>query len=500
MTNKWMCRGSLFVGLFVLGGTPSCKSGDGDSEPAGDGDGDSVAGTPPELPRPVSGTRLKQTWWQAGDSAIPQEIYDAELDAACQFIPAEDETLRCLPAGGSVVFADDDCTEALTLTYPDSGCGTNSAPTFAGTYTRPQNCDETQKYLIWQVEDPIDTPANTYILEAEGCVETAVDEAATYYEATAVALDTFVRGQHVLDERTDEVGVRFIHAEDGAWFPDALVKLETGEDCTVLDQGEGEDKTYHCVTGFGLSTPEGLGDFADDTCSERAAISFQRCATLEVLSSSEGDPLCPVKVLREAGEEFNTYYTQEADSCVEGDPEFRPEWTHYRMGDPATGLIDLQISPPVEGSRLQDRYFTLDGVPLQRLPNSYDTELGTECLALPLTSGEVVCSPQRILNTSGSSAEVFADDACTQALVPGSSPRCEETDFNYITIQSDDFCEPGASELYAAGDAFSSDTVYVKNGDACGPSATDPNTIWYGKNELLDPEETFALLTKVVDD
>ncbi len=494
----------LGIGLFCFVGCKDDKGSQADDTDGmgdGDGDGDTNPSTekPPELPRIVSGSRLKQVWWQAGDAALPQGIRDTDLDVGCIFDLAEDDVLRCLPHGGPVVFTDDQCTQAVILYYPSTECEDSRPPVYGGLYTRPSSCEEKQKRLLWVAGDAVEAPTTLYQLEAGGCVEREVD-AATLLAATPADVETFVRGERVVDERTEEVGVAFIHSEDGAWFPQELLALGTGRACVVVSQTHDDETSHHCVSGLALSGLSGVSGFADDACLEPAAVHFNACSAPEVVSSLEGSAGCPVRVLRELGEEISTSYVGSAGSCEELDPTDRPSDTYFRVGDLATGLIDLQLGELKSGTRLQDRYWYLDGVPLFRLHSAYDTELERECSVYFFEGGKLACLPSPILNIGHGSSTVYKDPECTQVIVPGSSAPCNEGDYAYILMQGDDVCTGANAELYAAGASHSSDTVYNLTGETCSPSATSPDTIWYERLEELVLEDTFVTFTEVMDD
>jgi hypothetical protein len=199
------------------------------------------------------------------------------------------------------------------------------------------------------------------------------------------------------------------------------------------------------------------------------------------------------------GENVTEVFSNSSDACEAGDPSGFPSDGFFRVGPVATDLHDVEIAEIEPGSRLQDRYWSVDGVQLELLLTAYDTEGGADCMFVPISEGKMACVPGLTLNISGGSSEVFADDGCTQALVPGSTLRCEPKDFGYIIMQSTDYCTAGVADIYVAGDPFSSDTVYVKNGDSCGPSSTNPDTVWYERKEKLVVEEAFGIFTETVD-
>ena len=459
--------------------------------------------TPPRELGIVSGSRLKQVWFRGGGAALPRHTVDTELDAECSFETAADGTLRCLPTTGTaVVFSDSDCGNALLLSYPNAECEA-VAPRFGKLRGPGEDCagDRTR---VFEAEGAADAPEALYEMLDGECVSRSLNDGAEYTSAAEADPDAFVSGERVVDDRSEQVGVQWIHSADDGWFPEGMVNLARGEACQALEQTEGDAPGYYCVSNPAFAYEEGNYGYTDSSCESLAANVNDSCvATEAVLSTARDDDGCFTHSVHEPGEELTTIYESTEDGCTEATVNLGPNTQRIAMGPPAKKLVELTPENGPTSGRLAIQVYASGAALVSVRANVlWDTEHEAPCSPMPLEDGVTVCVPGPFVTIGASSSDnTYRDSECTQRIVPGYDLKCTgEAEFRFITYQSDDFCAPATrTDIYEAGASFTTDTVYVGSGADCFASATNPNTIWVERGAEVILEEAFVVLSEERD-
>lgn len=143
---------------------------------------------------PIDGTRLR-AYYMTGDDGSKYSIYGRWWDSLrmedCNFLPASDGKLRCLPSASvaTLYFVDASCAQPIAAVAP--GCAEKYVPRYT-----VAACYVTQPQEIHPLGAPAAQPAKLYALPIGGsCIQTGVLAGYQYFDVgPEIPPSSFVAG------------------------------------------------------------------------------------------------------------------------------------------------------------------------------------------------------------------------------------------------------------------------------------------------------------------
>jgi hypothetical protein len=488
------------------GGGPGAEDGAVPSQPPGSGDAtaDADAGPlyPTTDPKSWSGARLKREVWSGENTSLIQAFVDtARSDMRCAFRVAEDGVLRCLPLPKvGVQYLDDQCSESQIVAYTIPGTpDVTEMVADRGTECENRWSVYTLGPVIATADGGADGLPKRWQRNGEGaCVGAgSLPEGYAIRGTTAkISATDFVGAKLITENAAGRIGRRIYMSDDGAGYPTGLWDRPLDTACTLrIDQ----DKKDRCMPGHFS------GAFYGDSL----------CTT--VIASKDECGVDPKFIHRQVGPSFPGPQWVEAHRVTGAIDGGTGRWqkvgingeTCVPLGSgPVTGFFTTAPMPKEDlvlvtgawsgANRIQRWMLTADGVDLMvrtdLLPpgNSdlppeqiFDKQLEVSC-RLTKRGGEVKCLPNSL---SGSMS--YADDQCTQPVVPYSDP------FN-PSAAPPKFAELGTngtdSAFYRLTTQRTIPKLYYK---APGCTEASPAPSGYKVYDLVGPEPMASFVTFV---
>jgi hypothetical protein len=371
---------------------------------------------------PQPGSRLYHVVRQHGDGTTEfLRIHDSEFAEACNFAPASDGALRCLPvvdgspfADGVIRYTDDACTNAIgRLDAPAS----EPAPAYMRELRAPEACaDATTALFYYELGDEIAIAPDTTIFVSNGktCAgELAV--AADYFALTPLSIDRFHEGTRSFTE-SGRIGVGQIEGQDGSLFCDsfgALIDRDlANHGCAI---GVGEDGSTRCL-------PIDVGPsqaFSDDVCTTLIDVALlDECNEDATYAVDSAGAVCSLRrrIRTIDGPLPAQPYQGNSKACLQLPPE------------PVAHGIGASVSPFSFAEMIRDRVsaggnrlerldlVTADGLRLAQR-DWFDLELGVPCAFAAAADGTQRCLPiDSPLELTATVIQRFSEGTCTDSI------------------------------------------------------------------------------------
>jgi hypothetical protein len=384
-----------------------------------------------------------------GDGAEPllQAIFDSERRQDCQFLPASDGQLRCLPVvpepfQNTGRFSDPECRFAIYA--PRATC--SGAARFASVYRSRTGCSDRAGYEVYQLAPT--RPGPSYHRGLRGCVP-ATAPAGGLTPTTPAPVADWVAGTEQLRPDTGRLRARQVQSDDGGRFTLALVDTTYGWDChTAIDQ---------TLAGRCVQPRTGTGLFADAGCTEPAFLSGDPCPRAPVIDGTEQ--------VRGVGSrvEGEVFAGESGGRCQPF--ELKLPGTYFRYGEVLGPLTfpAVRLTRTGTGRLLRDTV-EHEGQLLSRpYPAYFDQTLGGSCTPQRTDQG-LRCVSVAPLH-SGGVEPAFADAACTRPL-----HACHDCEGEAMGIFSSDSCGgPEHVTLHRVGPRHPGQVYHLVDGACTGP-------------------------------
>jgi hypothetical protein len=419
-------------------------------------------------------------------------FWDEELQTRCQFSPADNANLRCLPEAAFLLyFADENCTE-IWLNRLNS-CG--DEPKYFINSIQEDLCSEVVTE-VWSV-NPSEAPTSgaVYRRDPTGCTR-VVSDAPTggwYRPETKLELDSFVSATRGYGSAGGEPGVSILQGSDGSRVVENLA-LPSGEICVPRRASPSNESRCMPFSDVILELPTRIGNYAWFGDSE--------CKNLLAYAPSQGRTC--------AGAELPKYATVLDFDPAPAPPRpffglttvtgiLRPEapvWQRLTAGGPCVEtvasasifeLFTVGDSIPVEtfplmGATTIGDQVTVDvpvdseGHPLSGgiFYQTIDLTLGSggSCLTYSTKDGLVCIESDKQIRPPFGENDFFSDSACAEPLLTFGNPG------EVIYIQAGNNC-PEISEAWKVSEARELTEVFTMNGGQCTAVSQPEQTTFF---------------------
>ncbi len=457
-----------------------------DAAPEDSSDSTTPAPLPVE-PFAASGTRLRAVFAKVDGLSLFNGFWDEELQTRCQFSPADNANLRCLPEAAFLpYFADANCTE-IWLNRRDS-CG--NEPKYFTNAIQEDLCSEVVTE-VWSVT-PSEAPPPSgplYRRDPTGCYPVAPDESLPtqlwYRPETKLELDSFVSATRGYGSAGGEPGVSILQGSDGSRVVENLA-LPSGEICVPRRASPSNESRCIPFSDVTLELPTRIGSYAWFGDSE--------CKNLLAYAPSQGRTC--------AGAELPKYAT-----VVDFDPApapprpfvglttvtgiLRPEapvWQRLTEGGPCVQTV--------ASASIFELYTVGDPIPVESFPLMGATTIGdqvtvdvpVDSAGHPLSGGIFYQTMYLTLGSGGScltystedglvcvgtdtqfvppfgQGSTFSDDACKRPLLESAKPG------DVLYVQAENTCQE-LTQAWKVGQALEFNLVFTMNAGECAAMA-----------------------------
>jgi hypothetical protein len=370
------------------------------------------------------GSRLKSQFaiTAEGDRAW-QTLWDTKLNQACNFNPAADGKMRCIPSNwndSTEVFSDAACTQALYTRMQSGPCTSADYIMRVGIQG---SCDAPTGYSFYALGAPA-TPAIIYQMTGSDCVPAPALSEPLYTKGAEVPAATFMEGTNMVFDAVSRIHPRGLVAADGTRLVQGWLDTQVDQDCYFEPATDGKK---HCL-------PHGayMSGYADAACSLPVVTAVAGCdQKIPNYALQSPDYECtavPYRVYQRAEAYVGAPFQGGAESCIAD--TVAPGGGLYRTTPVGPELFQTVIDTIDESDpgRLKPLYYDAgaDGCWFQ---NFWDSELMTPCSFDEATDAKQRCLPttklkvQRYFSDAECKVRVAlsAIDECTPALLPAYS-------------------------------------------------------------------------------
>jgi hypothetical protein len=415
---------ALAMTLTVTGA--GCGSaGDPPAADGGGGDGDGDGGPTSTTCETRGGTRLREVVRHAADGSEEHEHFqDSDFETACEFAPASDGSLRCLPLPGGrfrtaeTVYTDSECHDAVAQISTDQPAGDLMQLQHSIGCLEPASA-----YHEIGADAGITEGQQTYILEPyAGCTAYRLANLDTEdYRTigTEISLSAFVDASETLvgDGR---LRVPRLDGADGSSECRAGRPLRDEEqDHAACDVAIADDGVRRCMPLGRGPVVDGIFSDADCAVPVHAGLINRTCEPDATVIRENVDHACgSVLRVRPMGTPLDRVYWQDPGECGPAASEME----FYDIGEPVASdrFAALVVNETPAGDRLLRLDLTGEGA---RFPSGFwrDPDMGADCRFEPAADGETRCLPTPTLErpqaiVSSASLVTYADADCTEPI------------------------------------------------------------------------------------
>lgn len=402
----------------------ACGGSAGDP-PAADGGGGGGDGGPADSTCETrGGTRLRDVVRHGSDGSTEHmHFQDSELETACEFAPASDGVVRCLPLQGgrfrtaTTVYTDSDCTDAVAQISTDQAAGDMMDLQHSDGCLNPAS-----EYHEIGADAGITEGQSTWVLLPDaGCTAAGPARLDAYdYRAigSAISLSDFVEASETLigDGRLQ---VPRLDGADGSSECRATRPLRD-QDGAACDVAIADDGVRRCMPLGRGPVVDGIFSDVDCTTPVHAGLINQTCEADASAIREYVDHACgTVLRVRALGTRMDHVYLEDPGECGPADSEME----FFDIGEPIAPdrFAALEVSEAAAGDRLLRLDLTGEGA---RFPSGFwrDPDMGADCRFQPAADGETRCLPTATLErpqalVSTVSLVTFTDADCTQPIM-----------------------------------------------------------------------------------
>ena len=418
------------------GGDPGDVS-DAEDDAEDDGGDDGGDGDAPVDPSCIgaSGTRLRQhvRRHSDGSSLAVGLLRDTELGFDCEFAPAADGSLRCLPAvfgprangfgPGRLVFTGSDCAAGPTLEVfndPETGVPPTYVEDFD--YQASGFCEPPRRRYYELGADRGVGPGQTlYATAVSGCFPFTTGNARYHAVARELPVTTFVAATRAPSE-TGRLGVTVIEAEDGARVCGEQSYLEDDQLGPCLPAPD-EDGQLRCLTG----TTEVIQATVEQCEGEPFAVArlSSECDVATTARELVGTCGGGYRVRELSGPVSEPIYEHQTCDLIDGEQSGVPPMLLGDVIDPGR-FVPMGAGRIRVGERLDRMASTTEAGLVVGLDRWFDRELGVPCEFTTSVGATARCIP-----FPGSGARVaytsllYTDAGCSAEVLVAAPSGCE---------------------------------------------------------------------------
>lgn len=417
---------------------------------------------------PHSGARIKVVRYTFDDGTAQLErefFFDVELGAQCYVQQWSDGAHYCTPTFSEAVFVDRTCSNAIGVALA------NDSPSYFATYYGLRNT--ALPSALYRAGDWTVTPRETYRMQDGVCLGPFTDDNPQhrYFTVGARVSMENTRLKHSTPSATTRLADIFATSDDGLRLAIDVYDNELELQCKL--DGRGNVPAAACAPAV---TDAYISYFTDAQCTQ---------PVMPVVTAS------PPSIARR---------DRPGTSCID----------YYRVTGPVgvpalyQRLGDACIVEPISNA---PQYYGVEPLELATVPRTsvgmrrlqpiafgdlatadrvlHDTQLGTDCERMVMSSGEIRCLP-----TSSATVEtVFSDDTCKTSV--------------QIALVSDHECTAPSSfaraeDVHAIQGVFTGPLYELTTGDRCGLYPVPAGFVAHSLGPAL-PIESFAAATMTFD-
>jgi hypothetical protein len=424
-------------------------------------------GTPTYAPLFQNGDRLQAIYLDGGPGArVFQGWWDAELDIGCSFSSDELGTVRCLPSGDDIAYADPDCTQPIAVSYSPCPADLSARYRREYLYGEPSECGNASfvGVAIYRVGDSLGT-MTTYGKSGDQCHTSGEGNA---FAVTRVPAADFVAARERIDAHPDGLDVVVYEANDGATQTFGYRNHATGNRC--YPEPVDTELNLQCLSSPGylvLSEGDSVSNrYSDAACSNEVWVTggYNGCQMPEAMLVYERSGDCSWDItLHAAGPEVSPVYSSQEGECVAG-PEGSTKW--FEIGAPLEGSTFPTVGRGVVGRGAISVGVLVDaeGVTIAGGYGFVDNTRGESCEPIAFTD-----DPDGVLRCASGALQVHSPDLF-------SDPECLEPVGRYYQSECHGPVPPFAIVSTFTPDACSTTSVRLHElNEYSGPLYVSPN-------------------------